>query len=107
MMLTSAVAWPISTLQGQRPASIYENRTCEQLYLAAGRLENKALNYESDIFNQRNNTIASVVSTVFAPAMYFLGYSGLMSFKAEREAYQSNQELDRIRIRMAEMRCFQ
>ncbi len=97
----------ISQLQGQRAQSLYENRTCEQLYLAAGKLERKALNYESDVFNQRNNTVASIVSTVFAPALYFLGYSNLMNFKAEREAHHSNEELDKIRLRMAEMRCFQ
>ncbi|MDX1519519.1 MAG: hypothetical protein R3318_05305 [Gammaproteobacteria bacterium] len=97
----------ISQFQGQRPSSLYENRTCEQLYLAAGKLENKALNYESDVYNQRNNTVAGIVSTVFTPALYFLGYSSLMSFKSDREAYHSNLELNKIRFRMAEMRCFQ
>jgi len=103
----SIPALSISQLQGQRPDSLYENRTCEQLYLAAGKLESKALNYESDVFNQRNNTLASIVSTVFTPALYFLGYSNLMNFKSDREAYRSNQELNKVRFRMAEMRCFQ
>ena len=107
LLVTTTPAWPISVLQGQQPESIYENRSCEQLYLAAGKLENKALNYESDVFNQRNNTVASVVGTVFTPALYFLGYSSYMNFRSEREAHQSNHELDKIRYRMAELRCFQ
>lgn len=107
LMTFSIPTLSLSQLQGQRPESLYENRTCEQLYLAAGKLERKALNYESDVFNQRNNTVASIVSTVFTPALYFLGYSNLMNFKSDREAYQSNQELNQVRVRMAEMRCFQ
>lgn len=107
LLITSHQSLAISELQGARPNSFYENRTCEQLYLAAGRLENKALNYESEVFNDGNNAIASIVSTVFTPALYFLGYSNLMSFKSERESYQSNEELNKIRLRMAEMRCFQ
>ncbi len=97
----------LSELQAARPQSLYENRTCQQLYLAAAQLENKALNYKSDLFNQENNTVASIVSTVFTPALYFLGYSNLMSFKSKREAHHSNMELNKIRYRMAEKRCFQ
>ncbi|MCG8325149.1 MAG: hypothetical protein MI673_06500, partial [Thiotrichales bacterium] len=36
--------YAISELQGARPQSLYENRSCQQLYLAAARYEGMALN---------------------------------------------------------------
>ena len=89
------------------PQGLYENRSCQELYHAASELEVKALNFESDIYNEQNNTLASIVSTVFTPALYFVGYSKYMSFQSDRASYQSAMALDKVRYRMAEMRCFQ
>ncbi len=96
----------ISLRQEKTNPALYENRSCEQLYHLATQLESHSLNYESSIYNQNNNNIASIVSTVFTPALYFLGYSNYMSFKSGINAYESNKELDKVRHRMAEMRCF-
>lgn len=106
MLLLPLTVNAISLKQEKKSPSLYENRTCEQLYQAATELESYSLNYKSDIYNQNNNNIASIVSTVFTPALYFLGYSNYMSFKSGVKAYESNQQLDKVRQRMAEMRCF-
>lgn len=106
MILTVPATQAFSGQSTQIPKGLYENRTCEQLYQAASQMESNALNYESDIYNDRNNQVASIVSTVFTPALFFLGFSNYMSFKSEHEAYQANQKLTDIRQRLAEMRCF-
>ena len=50
--------------------SLYEDRSCGELYYQVSELEYRALNYESALYNDRNNNIAAVVSTVFTPAVF-------------------------------------
>lgn len=86
--------------------SIYEHQSCEEMYYQVSELEIHTLNFESPIYNSRNNTIASVTSTVFTPAVFFVGFSHAMTFKSEIDASKISQELNYLRRRMGEMRCF-
>lgn len=86
--------------------SAYENRSCEELYRDISALEHNTLNYDSPLYNRRNNDMATVASTVFTPAVFFVGFSNAMNFKSEYEASKNNQELNYLRNRMGEMRCF-
>ena len=105
LMLYSTSSWSIS-VKAELDTSIYENRSCEELYQEISDLEINTLNFESPIYNSRNNTIASVTSTVFTPAVFFVGFSNAMTFKSEIEASKNNQELNYLRRRMGEMKCF-
>ena len=100
-----------ATALNQEPISehhpVMDLRHCEQLYQRATELEARAQNRESPLYSERNNNVASVVSTVFTPALYFLGYSKIKQFNSRREAMASLNELDTIRNRMAALRCFE
>ena len=85
---------------------LYEDRTCAELYYAVSELEKRTLNYESALYNSRNNSLASVASTVFSPAIIFVGVSNAMQFKSELDSERQLQELNFLRQRMAEMNCF-
>ena len=85
---------------------LYENRSCEELYKEISELEFQSLNFESSLYNSRNNGIATVASTVFTPAVFFVGFSNAMTFKSEIESEKTSIRLNYLRNRMGEMRCF-
>ncbi len=105
LLLNSNISWAIS-VKAELDTSIYDHQSCEELYYQVSELEIHTLNYESPIYNSRNNTIASVTSTVFTPAVFFVGFSHAMTFKSEIEASKVNQELTYLRRRLGEMQCF-
>ncbi len=104
--LPVSAVFAISLKQTPESQNLYENRNCQDLYREITELEIATLKFESSIYNTRNADVASVVSTMFSPAVFFVGYTKMMTFKTEIEASESSKELHLLRQRMAELRCF-
>lgn len=83
----------------------YDGRSCNDLYMETSALEKKSFSYEADKGNK--TLIASVASTVFTPALYFVGYNAVQDYKEGIESKSTFEQIEEIRVRMAEKRCFE
>lgn len=83
---------------------LYDTRSCNDLYMEASALEKQSFSYEAG--KGERTQIASVVSTVFAPALYLAGYSVFQDFKTGIDAKSTFAKIEEVRYRMAEKRCF-
>ena len=107
VLVTAQNSWAFNKAQPLENHPVMDLRHCEQLYARATELEARSQNRESSIYSAQNNNVASVVSTVFTPALYFLGFSKIKQFTSRHQAMESLHELDAVRNRMAALRCFQ
>jgi hypothetical protein len=83
--------------------SLYDSRSCNDLYMQASALEKESFNNSS--FGKRTQ-VASFVSAVFAPAIYYLGYSAFQDYNNGIRSKAAFDQVEDIRLRMAEKRCF-
>ncbi|HIF51747.1 MAG TPA: hypothetical protein EYQ42_09535 [Thiotrichaceae bacterium] len=58
--------------------SLYDSRSCNDLYMQASILEKQS--YNNAGYGERTQ-IASFMSTVFAPAIYYMGFSAYQDYK--------------------------
>ena len=84
---------------------LYDSRSCNDLYMQASALEKESFSYAAD--NSSKTQVASLVSTVFTPALYYLGYSAFQDYKDDIRSKSTFSEIEQIRFRMAEKRCFE
>lgn len=107
LLLVSAQSSALNLVEMNKPVgeSLYDSRSCNDLYMQASALEKESFSYAA---NKGSKTqLASIVSTVFAPAVYYLGYSAYQDYKNENNAESSFAQIEEIRFRMAEKRCFE
>jgi hypothetical protein len=71
--------------------------------MQASELEKESFAYYK---SSSKTQVASIVSTVFAPAIYYLGYSVFQDYKNETRTKSAFTEIEEVRFRMAEKRCF-
>jgi len=83
--------------------NLYDSRSCNDLYMQVSILEKQSYNNAS--YGERTQ-IASFVSTVFAPAIYYMGFSAYLDYKNGIRSKVAFNEVEDIRLRMAEKRCF-
>jgi len=106
LLLISAPCSALNLAEINHPIEqgLYDSRSCNDLYMQALNLEKESHLYKTD----RNNTtqVASLISTVFAPAIYYLGYSAYQDYKQEKLTQTAFVEIEDIRLRLAEKRCF-
>lgn len=86
---------------------LYDNRSCNDLYMQASALEQDTFIYKTNIYNDKRTVVASYAMTVFAPAIYYLGYNVYQNHKAQMRSEIALSEIEVIRFRMAEKRCFE
>ncbi len=105
-VLASAQSLALNLAEIHKPAdsSLYDSRSCNDLYMEAMALEKENYSYERG--NGNKTQVASVVSTIFAPAVYYLGYSAIQDYKNKANSKSSFVKIEDIRLRMAEKRCF-
>jgi RsiW-degrading membrane proteinase PrsW (M82 family) len=106
IIVFSAQSWALNLVDLNRETGerLYDSRSCNDLYMEAMALEKQSFSYQAGSGNKTQ--VASVVSTVFTPALYFLGYSVYQEYKTEIKSKSTFAEIEDIRFRMAEKRCF-
>jgi hypothetical protein len=106
-LLSSTQSAAINLVELSQPIdeSLYDSRSCNDLYMQASALEKESFANQSSSFGKRTQ-VASFVSAVFAPAIYYLGYSALQDYKSGIRSKTAFEEVEEIRFRMAEKRCF-
>jgi RsiW-degrading membrane proteinase PrsW (M82 family) len=105
-ILFSTQSFALNLVEMHKPAgeSLYDSRSCNDLYMEAVALEKESFSYAAG--NGNRTKVASIVSTVFTPALYYLGYSAYQDYKTEADSKSTFAKIEEIRFRMAEKRCF-
>ncbi len=85
--------------------SLYDNRTCNELYMQASELEQQTFHYKTNLYS--DTRVASYALTVFSPAIYYFGYAAYQNHQEQARTQKASNEIDHIRLRMAEKRCFE
>ena len=83
--------------------NLYDSRSCNDLYMQASSLEKQ---FFANTGPSNRTQVASLVSAVFTPALYYLGYSAYQDYQANINMKLAFAEIEEIRVRMAEKRCF-
>ncbi len=106
VLLVSAQSTALNLVEmnQQIEKDLYDSRSCNDLYMQATTLEKNLFAYEAN--HGSKTQLASVVTTLFAPAVYYLGYSAFYDYKNSMSAKAVFTEIEDIRFRMAEKRCF-
>lgn len=100
-----ALAFNLVQIKESSGENLYATRSCNDLYMEASALEKQSFSYEAD--KGERTQIASAVSTVFAPAIYLLGYNAIQDYRTSIEAKSTFAKIEEIRYQMAEKHCFE
>jgi len=106
LLLISTQSTALNLVEINQPIKqgLYDSRSCNDLYMQASALEKESFAHKTGIGTRTQ--VASIVSTVFAPALYYLGFSAYQDYKSGINAKTAFVEIEEIRFRMAEKRCF-
>ena len=91
---------------GQPAPHIAPYQTCQQLYYRRLAIMPRTLNYKPDYWDDPRNQVAVFLGTMFTPAFYFLGYSGINAYLDAANQIDPRIELDALRHASAQQRCF-
>lgn len=91
---------------GQPAPNIAPYQTCQQLYQRRLAILPQTLNYKPDYWDDPRNQVAVFLGTMFTPAFYFLGYSGVSAYLDAANQIDPRIELDALRHASAQQRCF-
>lgn len=91
---------------GQPAPHIDPFQSCQQLYQRRLALLPKTLSYKPAYWDDPRNQVAVFLGTMFAPAFYFLGYTGISLYLEEANRIDPRIELDALRYASAQQRCF-
>lgn len=86
---------------------LYDNRSCNDLYMQASALEKDTFINKTNFYSDNKTRVASIALTVFSPAVYYFGFSAFQNYKAQTRSQTALSEIEAIRFRMAEKRCFE
>lgn len=84
--------------------NLYDSRSCNDLYMQATSLEKEF--FANGPGPSGRTQVASLVSTVFTPALYYLGFSAYQDYQADMNSKSTFAKIEEIRFRMAQKRCF-
>ena len=85
---------------------LYDSRSCNELYMQVSALEKTSYSNKENHFTNSKAQAASMAMTVFPPAIYYFGYAAYKDLESSMRAKAALEEMDSIRYRMAEKRCF-
>jgi len=102
----NSYALNISGVEKPVTDSLYDNRSCNDLYMQASALEQDTYFNKISIYNDNKSRSAGIAMTVFAPAIYYLGYSAFQNYNNQLRSEAAFSEIEELRFRMAEKRCF-
>lgn len=86
---------------------LYDNRSCNDLYMQASEMEQDTFIYKTNLYNDKKTQLASYALTIFSPAIYYFGFNAYQNHKQQVRAVNAMSEIESVRLRMAEKRCFQ
>ncbi len=101
-----ALAFSIDAVGQSKHDNLFDPRSCHQLYIQATALEQQHYRLRHNYYTDKNAQAAGIASAVFTPALYYFGYAAYKELQSEKDVATTRLEIDSIRTRMAEKRCF-
>lgn len=91
---------------GHPAPAIAPYQSCQQLYTRRLQLLPKTLDYKPAYWDDPRNQVAVFLGTMYAPAFYFLSYTGITAYLDAAHQIDPRIELDALRHASAQQRCF-
>ena len=105
IMSSNSAALSLTGAEQPLEHGLYDSRSCNDLYMQASWLEQKTHQYKANLTN--NTRAATYALTVFSPAIYYLGFTTVKNHLDHSNTQAAINEIQHIRQRMAEKRCFE
>jgi hypothetical protein len=84
---------------------LYDNRSCNDLYMQASALEQKTYQYKTNYYSDKR--VAGYALALVSPALYVFGYAPYQNHIDQTRSQLASSEIEHVRLRMAEKRCFE
>ena len=104
---TNSMALNFAGIEQPVNESLYDKRSCNELYMQASALEHQSYIYKTDLYSDKGSQVAAYALTVFSPAVYYFGFKAYKNYTDQVRSQAALSEIDQIRYRMAEKRCFE
>ena len=101
-----AEAFNVNAISDSNSENLYDSRSCNELYMQVTALEKTSYSIKENHFTNSKAQAASMAMTVFPPAIYYFGYAAYKDLESNMRSKATLEEMDSIRHRMAEKRCF-
>lgn len=102
-----STALNLSGLDQPLADGLYDDRSCNDLYLQASALEQDTFINKTNIYNDKRTRVSSYAVAIFTPAFYYLGFNAFQNYRAQIHSEIAFIKISEIRSRMAEKRCFE
>ena len=106
LISSAAQAFNIVAVGTASNDNMFDTRSCGELYTQVATLEKQAYFNKQDYYTDTNDQAAIIASTMFTPTVYYFGFAAYKDFKAKKQVNDARLQLDALRVRMAEKRCF-
>ncbi len=106
LLCTGVQAFNVNALGNSDDDSLYDSRSCNELYMQVSALEKTSHSNKESHFTNSKAQVASMAMTVFTPAIYYFGYAAYKDLESNMRSMAALEQMDEIRYRMAEKRCF-
>ncbi len=88
------------------PAPVAPNQTCAELYARRVALMRTQYDYKPAYTDDPRNRAAIFIGTIFAPAFYYLAFTGIQSYTESTRAAQTDVDLEALRYASALQHCY-
>tara|TARA_R110000782_G_scaffold127183_2_gene218740 strand:+ start:242 stop:604 length:363 start_codon:yes stop_codon:yes gene_type:complete len=107
LLLLSIQANALNLAGAEQPFTegLYDNRTCNDLYMQASALEQKTFHYKTNYYSDKR--VASYALAVVSPTLYFFAYAPYQNHLNQTRSKAATSEIELVRLRLAEKRCFE
>ena len=103
----NSMALNLANVDQTATSTIYDSRSCHELYAQASALEQDSYIYKSDFYSDKGTQMAAYAMTIFSPAVYYFGFKAYKDYEANVRSAGARDEISVVRQRMAEKRCFE
>lgn len=84
---------------------LYDNRSCNDLYMQASALEQKTFQYKTSYYSEKH--VTGYALALVSPALYVFGYAPYQNHLDQTRSQLASSEIEHVRLRLAEKRCFE
>jgi hypothetical protein len=105
LLSTEGIALNLAETEQPLTQGLYDNRSCNDLYMQASALEQKTFLYKTNFYS--DTRVASYALAVLSPAIYLFGYTPYQNHLDQSRSQVASNDIKHIRLRMAEKRCFE
>lgn len=106
LLPAQASAFSVDAVGKSNHDNLFDPRSCNELYMQATALEQRHYRLRHNYYTDKNAQAAGIASAVFTPALYYFGYAAYKDLQSDKSMNSTQLEIDAIRTRMAEKRCF-